>query len=155
MTANHPLLLVDDDEADVFIMKQALSHAGIENPLLVVETGEEALDYLSGTGQFGDRQRHPLPALVFLDLKLPLLSGFDVLTWIRQTAELAATVVVVLTSSEDQEDLKRAHRLGANSYLVKPSAAGELADQLVETARAFNRDWLAGRSQRHDTSDMK
>src|SRR5688572_4680933 len=99
MPSNHPLLLVEDNEDDVFIMKRALEGAGVKNPLFVVEDGRQAIDYLQGTGKFADRQLFPLPALVFLDLKLPYVSGFEVLTWIREQPLLSSVVIVVLTSS--------------------------------------------------------
>lgn len=138
MTTSGTILLVEDNEDDVFLMKRALQTAGIVNPLHVVEDGQQALDYLSGKGIFADRLSHPLPAVIFLDLKLPLLLGLDVLSWIRSQPELASTVVVVLTSSNEPSDLKEAYRLGANSYVVKPPTA----DQLLDLAKAFKWYWL-------------
>src|SRR6185503_18110014 len=98
MTTKQAILLVEDNEDDVFLMERALQGAGVSNPLVVVEHGQAALDYLGGAGKFGDRVLYPLPAIVFLDLKLPYLSGHEVLAWIRQQKELEALVVVVLTS---------------------------------------------------------
>ena len=142
MKTRHHLLLVEDSENDVAIMKRALEHACIKTTLQVVQDGETALAYLNGVGEFGDRQRHPLPGIVFLDLKLPNMSGDDVLAWIREREHLAFIMVVVLTSSEHPEDLRRAYRLGANSYLVKASSAYQLAEQLVEMAEDLNLYWL-------------
>jgi len=142
MKTKHQLLLVEDSANDITIMKRALDHACIKTSLHIVEDGETEIAYLSGVGEFADRQRYPLPGVVFLDLKLPRLAGDDVLAWIRQREDLAFIMVVVLTSSEDPEDLKRAYRLGANSYLVKSSSACELAEQLVETAEDLNLHWL-------------
>ena len=136
------ILLVEDREDDILTMKQGLKHAGIKKRIHVVENGRKAVRYLSGHGEFKDRRRHPLPALVFLDLKLPLLSGDDVLTWMRQSDHLASTPVVVLASSDEPEDLRRAYQLGANSYLVKPFTADEIADELIKMAEAFNWHWL-------------
>ena len=138
MNDRRALLLVEDSEDDVFIMKRALKEAGIVNSLYLVEDGQKAIDYLSGAGEFSDRKKFPLPAVVFLDLKLPLKSGHDVLAWIRQQKDLASTVVIVLTSSEEPGDLSRAYQLGANSYLVKPPSAA----QLIEMAKAFKWYWL-------------
>jgi CheY-like chemotaxis protein len=87
VTTNKSLLLVEDNEDDVFLMKRALQGAHVVNPLHIVEDGQEALDYLSGNGKFADREQYPLPAVVFLDLKLPFISGHDVLAWIRQRKE--------------------------------------------------------------------
>jgi CheY-like chemotaxis protein len=131
-------LLVEDSEDDVFLMKRALKNAGIVNPLYVAEDGQEAIDYLAGRGQYLDRAKHPLPALVFLDLKLPQIRGHDVLAWIREQPELENLVVVVLTSSSEPRDLKESYRLGANSYVVKPPTA----EQLLDMAKAFKWYWL-------------
>lgn len=114
------ILLVEDGEDDVFIMKRALNQAGVMNPLQVVSDGQMALDYLAGTGDYSDRERFPLPFLVFLDLKLPYVHGFEVLSWVRSQEPLNSIVVIVLTSSDEPRDQQRAYALGARSYLVKP-----------------------------------
>lgn len=132
------ILLVEDNEDDVLLMRRALKAAGVRNPLYVVEDGQEAIDYLAGAGPFSDRVKFPLPHLVFLDLMLPLKSGHEVLEWIRQQPQLASTVVIVLTSSGAQSDLNKAYKLGANSYLVKPPTAEELVDLI----KAFQWYWL-------------
>ena len=138
MPTDRCLLLVEDNEDDVVLMKRALREAGVTNPLFVVEDGQEAVDYLGGTGIFSDRARYPLPALIFLDLKLPLKSGHDVLAWIRGQAPLRCTTVVVLTSSDEPSDIATSYNLGANSYLVKPPTA----EQLLDMAKAFKWYWL-------------
>ena len=135
---NRALLLIEDNEDDVFLMKRALKAARVMNPLYVVEHGQEAVDYLGGAGKFADRESYPLPAVVFLDLKLPFISGHDVLAWIRRQKELASLVVVVLTSSNEASDLSRCYSLGANSYVVKPPTP----EQLEELAKAFKWYWL-------------
>jgi CheY-like chemotaxis protein len=132
------ILLVEDNEDDIFIMRRALQAAGISNPLHIAEDGEAAIRYLSGQGQYVDRSNFPLPGIIFLDLQLPYKSGHEVLGWIRERPELDKVVVIVLTSSEDQVDLKKAYALGANSYLVKPPTA----EQLVDMNRAFGAYWL-------------
>jgi len=137
-TTNRALLLVEDNEDDVFLMKRALQGAHVVNPLQVVEDGQEALDYLGGNGKFADRDQYPLPAVVFLDLKLPFISGHDVLAWIRQQKEFETLVVIVLTSSNEASDLSRCYALGANSYLVKPPTP----EQLEDLAKAFKWYWL-------------
>jgi CheY-like chemotaxis protein len=138
MTTHASILLVEDNEDDVFLMRRALKGAGIVNPLQVVEDGQQAVDYLSNSGNYIDRSACPRPAVVFLDLKLPELMGLEVLAWIRSQPHLAEVVVVVLTSSNEPSDLKAAYRLGANSYVVKPPTA----DQLLEMAKAFKWYWL-------------
>ena len=135
---NQALLLVEDNEHDVFLMKRALGQAEIRNPLFVVSDGQQAVDYLAGNGDFNDREMYPFPALVLLDLKLPFRSGHEVLAWIRNEAELNELVVVVLTSSDEPADVNQAYKLGANSYLVKPPSLGQLRD----LAKSFKWYWL-------------
>jgi len=105
MTPASAILLVEDNDDDVFLMKRALKDAQIANPLQVVDDGQQAIDYLLGTEQFADRNFYPLPAVVFLDLKLPVKSGYEVLSWIRSYKPLATLVVVVLTSSDEPADV--------------------------------------------------
>src|ERR1043166_8071106 len=138
MNTNRTLLLVEDNEDDVFLMRRALKGAKVANPLFVAEDGQQAVDYLAGTGKYRDRTVYPLPAVVFLDLKLPLVSGHDVLAWIRRQSELESVIVIVLTSSNEPTDLNRCYSLGANSYLVKPPTP----EQLEELAKAFRWYWL-------------
>lgn len=138
MTTKGTILLVEDNKDDVFLMKRALQSARFSNPVVVLETGPEAMDYLSGAGQYADRDSYPMPAVVFLDLKLPFLYGHEVLAWIRKQRELESLVVIVLTSSNEARDLSRCYSLGANSYLVKPPTA----EQLVALAKAFKWRWL-------------
>lgn len=138
MTANRTILLVEDNKDDVFLMKRALDRARIVNPVIVVENGQEAMDYLSGAGKFADRDSYPIPAVIFLDLKLPFLFGHEVLAWIRRRKEFESLVVIVLTSSNEASDLSRCYSLGANSYLVKPPTA----EQIEALAKAFKWQWL-------------
>ncbi len=114
------ILLAEDDPNDVFFMRRALQKANIELPLQVVSDGQQALDYLNGEGPFSDREQHPLPALMLLDLKMPFLDGFEVLTWINSHAALKRIPVVVLTSSAEERDRRKAAELGAKAYFVKP-----------------------------------
>ena len=114
------ILLVEDREDDILLVRKAFKAAFIENPLQVVRDGEEAIAYLQGEGRYSNRAEHPLPELILLDLKMPKMDGFDVLTWIRQQPGIRALPVVVLTSSDQIKDVNRAYDLGANSFLVKP-----------------------------------
>src|SRR5688572_29057247 len=120
---SHPavILLVDDNENDALLMQHAFRRAGITNTLMRARDGEEAIDYLAGTGAFADRQRYPFPALVLLDLKMPRVDGFEVLRWIRSQMTMKRLPVTVLTSSDQQWDIDRAHELGVTSYLQKPN----------------------------------
>ncbi len=133
------LLLVEDNEDDVFLMTRALKSAGIDLPLQVALDGQQALDYLGRTGPFVHRGIDSNPIVVFLDIKLPRLSGLEVLRWIRNQPDIRRTVVIMLTSSSHPADLRQAYDLGANSYVVKPASY----QQLVEFAEAFKTYWLA------------
>jgi CheY-like chemotaxis protein len=115
-----PILLVEDNEDDIFLMERVLKKAGIAWPLQIVTDGQQALDYLRGAGSYTDRAKHPLPAVVFLDLKLPYVHGFDVLAWMRSEPAFKETAVFVLTSSPEERDRRKAEQLGARAYLVKP-----------------------------------
>jgi len=116
-----PILLVEDREDDVFLVRRAFEKAYLLNPLQVVRNGEEAVAYLKGEGTYANRAGYPLPSLILLDLKLPGMDGFDVLRWIRQEPNFGSLPVIVLTSSEQIRDVNRAYQLGANSFLVKPT----------------------------------
>lgn len=132
------LLLVEDNEDDVFIFRRAFRQAQLPHLLQVVTDGQEASDYLLGQGDFADRTRFPLPFLVLLDLKLPLKHGLEVLHLIRAEPALRDLPVIVLTSSAEERDVQRARELGARAYLVKPPASATLrnAIEAVEQRRA-------------------
>ena len=117
---NAVILLVEDRLDDVSLITRSLQKAGVVNPLQVVRNGEDAIAYLKGEGKFANRDEFPLPELVLLDLKMPGIDGFEVLSWIRMEPGLSGLRVVVLTSSEQIKDVNRAYALGANSFLVKP-----------------------------------
>jgi len=121
------LLLAEDDQNDVLLIKRALGKSRIINSIACVGDGEEAVAYLKGEGPYADRQRYPLPFMLLLDLKLPRLSGHEVLQWLRGQPLLRRLPVVVLTSSREPADINRAYELGANSYLVKPVAFEEFS----------------------------
>ena len=124
------ILLVEDDEHDVFFFRRALTKAGLELPLRLLIDGEQALQYLNGDGQYSDRAAHPLPDIIFLDLKLPYISGMDVLEHIQKQPALSKIDVIVLTSSPEERDRKRAFELGTKEYLVKPAAPKTLRQVL-------------------------
>src|ERR1051325_2215773 len=122
------ILLVEDNEDDVFVMRRALKLANNSNPLQIVTDGQKALDYLSGEGEYAHREKFPLPFIMFLDLKLPYVDGFEILAWMRLRPELSQIVVIVLTSSAEERDHEKAYALGARSYLVKPPTPQALED---------------------------
>ena len=137
MTAKMTTVLhVEDDPNDTLLLEHACRKAGVVFDLRAVSDGDQAIAYLRGINDFSDRAKYPLPHLILLDLKMPRVSGFDVLTWLRENA-LNGVPVVVLTSSNHDADVKRAYDLGAKSYLVKPvgfEALVELVKTLPELA---------------------
>ena len=132
------ILLVEDEENDVFFLKYVFKEVGILNPLQVAVDGQEAMDYLSGCGKYADRARFPLPCLTLLDLKLPRVMGLEVLKWMREQPGLKTLPVIILTSSRLGPDIERAYKLGANAYLVKPSSPPELR----KIATGIKQFWL-------------
>jgi CheY-like chemotaxis protein len=132
------ILIVDDQEDDVILMRLSLKKGGVENPIYDVRSGEEAIDYLTGGGKYQDRDRYPLPTLILLDLKMHGIDGFDVLRWIRKQPGLGSTRVIVLTSSTRMQDVNQAYQLGANSFLVKHPDF----DQFNATCLAIKNYWL-------------
>jgi CheY-like chemotaxis protein len=124
----HPLLLVEDNPDDVFLMQRALKKTGLNLPLQIVTDGRQAIDYLNGAAPYGDREQFPLPSMVFLDLKLPYMNGFEVLEWIRRESTLQDLDVFILTSSPEERDKERAGKLGARAYLVKPPTCASIME---------------------------
>jgi CheY-like chemotaxis protein len=132
------VLIAEDEEDYVLLLKRAFSQAGVRNPLYVVSTGSEMMSYLKGDGQYSNRVEYPLPDLLLLDLKLPGFNGLEILGWLRSHPGLSALRVIVLTSSEQLKDINDAYRLGANSFLVKPY---DFTD-LVSLAQVLQKFWL-------------
>jgi CheY-like chemotaxis protein len=114
------ILLVEDNPSDVKLTKRALEHNQITNELIVAEDGQEALDYLFATGRYEGRDVRDLPAVVLLDLKLPKINGLEVLQKIRANEFTRLMPVVILTSSDQEQDMITSYKLGANSYIRKP-----------------------------------
>ena len=132
------IALVEDNDDDLFFMKRALKAAEITNPLQAMGSGEEAIEYFTQQAKQSDRNRFPLPFLLLLDLKLPVMSGFEVLKWVRRHPTLHAMPIIVLTTSGESKDISKAYESGANSFLVKPSGSEELLDLVI----ALKQYWL-------------
>ena len=131
LNPNATILLVEDEPSDVFLMRRALKSAQITNPMQIAGDGQEAINYLSGAGKFSDRAQFPVPSIIFLDLKLPYKTGFEVLDWIRGQEHLNQTLVMVLTSSSEERDISQCYKLGARTFLVKPPNAAMLTELMV------------------------
>ena len=133
------ILLAEDDENDIFLMGRAFDRAGIPNSLFVVRNGQEAVDYLAGTGNYAQRDKYPLPGLLLLDLKMPWMDGFDVLKWLRGQPQFDALPVVVLTSSRLQADVDKSRQYGVYDYRVKPHAFDDLVRLLDDVPQMLAR----------------
>lgn len=139
------VLLADDNPQDVLLAQRAFKKASVDCSLAVVTDGDDAVAYLAGTGKYGDRKVHPLPVLMLLDIKMPRRSGLDVLQWSRAQPHLKQLTMVMLTSSNESEDVKKAYELGANSFLVKPVAFSDL----LEMVKALQIYWLTLNQRPH------
>ncbi|MCB9881434.1 MAG: response regulator [Planctomycetes bacterium] len=136
MTAPHlrgDVLLVEDDLRDKELIVRALTKAGYDRGLVVCRDGREALDHLLGAAHAPARRA--LPRVVLLDLKLPRVDGFEVLEAIRGDSRTTHLPVVVLTSSQEESDIERAYRMGANSFVVKPVGLQAIGSMVSEIGR--------------------
>jgi CheY-like chemotaxis protein len=121
------ILVAEDNEDDLFLLKEAFKKAGVAKPFQVVSDGLEVVAYLQGEGIYADRKLHPFPDLLLLDLNMPCRNGFEVLEWIRSSPHCSRLMVHVITASIRQADVNRVYELRANSYIVKPTRLDELA----------------------------
>jgi len=120
-TRNFTVLLVEDDLNDIFLVTRAFKMADLPNPLQVVTDGQEAISYLAGEGKYGDRDAHPLPSLIVMDIKMPRKTGFEVLECVKRSERpLRRIPIVIVSSSDNPADINHAYELGANAYMVKP-----------------------------------
>ena len=120
MKNDRVILLVEDNPSDIELTKRALAKKNITNDVFVVEDGKSALDFLWGRGEFSGREITQMPTVILLDLKMPKVNGLEVIQQIRSDLRTKRIPIVILTSSQEEEDLCTAYDLGANSYIRKP-----------------------------------
>jgi CheY-like chemotaxis protein len=144
LSSGATVLHVDDDPNDTALLEAARRKAEVDFRLENVSDGDQAMAYLNGAGHYANRTRHPRPALILLDLKMPRATGFEILRWIRNHPDSKELPVVVLSGSELQEDIRQAYSMGADSYLVKPLGF----EALVQLVRNITSVWLAPRPKR-------
>jgi CheY-like chemotaxis protein len=125
------ILIVEDYEDDAKLLQLLLASCGISNPVRITLNAEEAINYLSGVPPFSNRGLYPLPKVVFVDLKLPGITGFELLRWMKEHAELKNIFVVVLSATGDLISVQAAYGLGANSFLIKPCRPADLENLII------------------------
>jgi len=132
------ILLVEDNPYDAELTLRALKNKGLANKLLTFSDGVEALDFLFGNGVYAGRDLAPCPKVIFLDLKLPMINGLEVLEKIRADGRTKTIPVVILSSSQEESDIVRSYNLGVNSYMVKPVDF----DKFSQTVEELGLYWL-------------
>ena len=137
-TESTVLLMADDDPGDCLLTEKALRKAQITCPLYVVHDGAELMDYLKREGDYTDPAASPRPSLILLDLNMPKINGTEVLERLREEPELSRIPVLILTTSDEERDIAASYALGANAYMVKPSAF----DDMVSVAAVVKAHWL-------------
>ena len=138
MTSSLPILMADDDEEDCMLAQDALIEAKLANDLHIVSDGEELLQYLRNEGRYGNISKYPRPGLILLDLNMPKIDGRQALEEIRADDKLKDIPVVVMTTSQAEEDVLRSYLTGANSYITKPVSF----EGLVEVMHTLERYWF-------------
>jgi CheY-like chemotaxis protein len=146
-----PVLYAEDEDNDAFLMQRAFIKACVSNPLQIVVDGAAAIRYLTGTGEFTNRTKFPLPCLLLLDLNLPRQSGLEVLKWVREQESFRELPAVILTSSSQDRDIGSAYALGANGYLVKPASS----EKLIEIVKDLRDVCLAPTATSPGWQDLK
>jgi CheY-like chemotaxis protein len=114
------ILIADDDEDDVLLLKEVFETTDVLNPVQVVADGTQVIDYLEGTGVYADREAYPYPTLLFLDLNMPKMSGLELMEWLQPRRTQHPLGVIMLTGFSSADETKRAYELGVHSFLVKP-----------------------------------
>lgn len=137
---NPVILLIDDDPDDRFLVRRSFERLGIENPLIEVHDGQEAIAYLSGDGPYADRRKYPFPGILLLDLQMPRVDGLELLNWIRLNLSVPGFLIIVLSRVDEIRQVNKAYALGANSFLIKPGNEEELRG-LISSFRDY---WIVG-----------
>jgi CheY-like chemotaxis protein len=131
--SNYTILLVEDDENDATLVQLAFQKNNIRNRVKWAKNGLEAVAYLNGDGEYADRQAFPFPEVLIIDLKMPRMSGLELLTWLREHPDYRVIPTIIMTASRLDADIEKAYSLGANTYMVKPASLDELARMVKVT----------------------
>jgi CheY-like chemotaxis protein len=143
--SHYTILLVEDEENDAMLLKMAFKKNNILNPLHWVKDGVEAIAYLNGDGVYANHALYPFPEVLIVDLKMPRMSGLELLQWIRDHSDYKVIPTIIMSSSRQDSDIKKAYELGANTYMIKPSSFDELA-RMVKLAHEY---WAASVKPAH------
>jgi CheY-like chemotaxis protein len=138
VASGHLVLIVDDSDSDIFFLLRAFANSGVKNPIQVVRTGAEAMDYLEGKGRFADRTKYAFPSIVILDLHMPHPNGIEILRWKKTRSEFKKVLFVALSNFDNTRSVSEAYEAGANTFLSKP-LQGEDVRNLVHS---FDDYWL-------------
>ena len=134
------ILLADDSPDDLAAVQLALKAADVRNPVSMVDDGSKVIAYLKGEGVYANRELHPFPKVLLLDLNMPGIDGFDILEWLKDEPALHDLLVIVISGHSGLREVNQAYALGANSFLLKPADPMEIRN-LVE---AFPGYWISG-----------
>jgi CheY-like chemotaxis protein len=130
MDRNLTILIGEDSEDDAIFLERGFRKIGLKNPVQILTDGGLVMDYLKGEGKFQNRREFPFPSVLFLDIKMPRVDGFQVLEWLRDHDNCKVIPTMMFSSSDQPEEVERAYKLGVNAYLVKPHSYDELEDLL-------------------------
>jgi CheY-like chemotaxis protein len=122
------MLLAEDDYDDRYLISEALDESGVENQLFIVENGEDLLDYLKNRGKYSDKEKYPRPGLILLDLNMPLMDGREALAEIKKDPDLRRIPIIVLTTSQKEEDIQDTYEMGITGFITKPMTFSGLVD---------------------------
>lgn len=140
MSANSPIILyAEDSEDDVLLMERALGRIDFPGTLVVMSHGLDVIDYLNGTGSYADRNQHPFPDLILLDVKMPRIGGLETLRWIRRQEPFQATPVLMFSASKQPIDVQSAYASKADAYLVKPLETQALTEMMSDVLKLCGR----------------
>jgi len=137
---DYTTLLVEDEENDATLVKMAFKKNNVPKPVQWVKDGMEAVAYLNGEGAYADRALYPFPQILLLDLKMPRMTGLELLQWLRSNSHFRIVPTIILTSSRQEPDIERAYDLGVNTYMIKPSSF----DELVNMIKVIHEYWTLG-----------
>jgi CheY-like chemotaxis protein len=137
--SSYAILIVEDEENDAMLLKLAFKKNNILNPLHWVRDGLEAIAYLNGEGVYANHDLYPFPEVLIVDLKMPRMSGLELLRWIRDHTAYKVIPTIIMSSSRQDSDIEKAYELGANTYMIKPSSF----DELIKMVKLAHEYWAA------------